>query len=969
MLYEKIKPMRIYSLQEFIPPKGSRVGYGEMIFIASQNQAQTINILNQDFIDYKKGFYKHYYIESVYKEKIGKKKVVENNKKLVKEVYDSGLSDANIRFIPYGSRKSYFKKRVNLISDLGYWHELFFKYGASLPAKTKCRAYLSFLTNKLSDSFFEEYNKVLYIDISKWIGNTTNKIKLTPKTLTNPLFIILYTLVHLPELLINLGNIDIVLADSYNNKLIRIPSSELTSKNFGKIRSKLSQMVKLDMDDNIEIVEEPEETKVIKSITPKLVNKNIPINIPIPNPDKSVDKIVDKSIPETNDDRFEKKKEKILRTVKRNFVGEIEDLTEIIDDPDIDDNIILDNVDDDIEFDASVNEYLDANRDIIDTMDDVEAIKNMEEFIKKKNYIAKIVPERTDKEKENIKRLLKTQKDVIGLPSFGDLKSKIIEEEDFSDFVDTTNPNIVKSKFVNFDRAYNDKKLEKDMDDAVGILANAEYPIFVTSKESYNSSDQLNMKKTLVYHLEDYRGKPMKLKFDVPIIVEDKFIYLNGSKKIIQKQLILKPLVKTAPDTVQIVSAYNKIMITRKGDRDLASSSLKKYILANAEKYRIKYGSSIVKNRKYRTTLEFDIIANSLYEFTIDSNRFILDISDLYLELDKEGIKYDKINNETQLVVGYNKKTKTLLHINRNEDFSDYVMDFLTEDVRESISKTKVGKRLMFAQCTIMKKSIPLVLFMLFCDGFTKTMEKANIEYKFINKEEFKSVDTFEWGFNTLEDSVLIWKRYPLQNSLIMNGLQNLPLELYTQEALNSKDTYIYLLSEFYAYANISFVLDQFRDFMIDSITKEILLDFELPTDLVTLAAYATTLLVDNDFIAENDLRNIRLRSNEIIPLHIYVAVTNAYTQYRKAQHKKNPQKISMDPDIVMKNLKMSKLIEESSVLNPVLELEKSRSVTYKGERAINKDRAMTLSKRGYDESMLGVLGISTSPKMYWDFS
>lgn len=979
MLYEKIKPMRLYTMQEFTPPKGERSGYGEMMLIASQSQQETLSLLNSDFIDYRKGFYKHYYIESVYKERIGKKKVVENNKKMVKEVYDQGMSEVNLKLVPYGSRKSYFNKGVNIITDLGYWHELFFKYASVLPPKTKCKSYLSFIATKLSDSFFEDYNKILYIDISKWIGNSLNRIKLTPKTLTNPLFIILYSIIHMPEELVSLGNIDIVLVDSFNNKVMKIPSSEFTPKNFGKLRAKITQIIKLDMEEDFPIQEDPEESVVnipktpttIKSTTQmkpasRIVDRVIstPNSIvkPVVNPDKSVNVIVDKIIPQSKEEELAVKKQRILRTVKKNFIGEVEDISDIINDEDISEDVALDRIDDDIEFDVTVNDFLDKNQDIIEDMDDAEAIKNIEDFIKKKNYIAKIVPEKTEKEKEKIAILSKTQETVIGLPSFTNLKSKTIEEDDFSEFIDTINPNIVKSKFVNFDKAYNSKKLGQDIDDSVGILADAEYPIFIVGKDSYDSSDQLNMKKTLVYQLEDYRGKSMTLKFDVPIVVEDKFLYLNGSKKIIQKQLILKPLVKTSPDTVQIVAAYNKIQISRKGDNDLVSSALKKYLLSKSELYMVRYGNSIVKNREYRTTLEFDTLAKTIYEFTIADNRFILDLSDLFSILDTQKINYSKVNQDTHLIVGYNTKTKAVLSIERNEDLSDYIMDFLSEDIKNTIASTKVGKRLMFAQCTIMNKKIPLILFMLFCDGLTKVMEKAKIEYKFITPEEFKSIDTFEWGYNVLEDCILIWKRYPLQNSLLMNGLQNLPLELYSRDVLDSKDTYIFILSQFYAFANMSFNLDQYKDFMIDSITKEVLMDFDLPTDLVSLMAYAATLLIDNDFIPENDLRNIRLRSNEIIAFHVYGAITAAYRGYRRTQHKKNPTKITINPDFVMKQLKTSKLVEEHSVLNPVLELEKSRSVTYKGERGINKDRAMTLSKRGYDESMLGVLGISTSP-------
>ena len=42
------------------------------------------------------------------------------------------------------------------------------------------------------------------------------------------------------------------------------------------------------------------------------------------------------------------------------------------------------------------------------------------------------------------------------------------------------------------------------------------------------------------------------LKFDVPVIIDDHFMMIKGNKKIIQHTLLLKPLVKTGTNTVQI---------------------------------------------------------------------------------------------------------------------------------------------------------------------------------------------------------------------------------------------------------------------------------------------------------------------------------------------------------------------------------------------------------------------------------
>jgi len=906
----------------------------------SKNQNFTLNIMNTEFFGDRESYYKYYYIESIYKTKIGPKNVIQNKKKEVIDNFTAMKFADHIKFVPYSSRKTHFSKGFNTIIDLGKWHELFFQYIIKTTPKFVCESYINYLMSRVNESFFNEYEKVLFIDLYDWIGNTKEgekAIKISSKSLDNPINIILYTLYKFPELVLTLGKLDVIIADSKSNQFLKIPSSKLNKLNIQKIKTLLTQF------DGLEFIEEELEAQIDPNTA-------------------SVNKIVNKIIPTSSKDEIEKRKMNIINSLKHNLVGDIDDISdEVIDDQHNTDSIKLEDDDEDQLITKTANDYLDENQELLSGVDDKDVLKELEEFIKKRVYVAKILPTKSPKEMERIQELQDIQKSVIGLPSFEDLKSKMVDETDFSDFVTTANPNIVKSSYVNFDKNYNQKKLEKDIDNSVGILSRAMHGIYITDKTEEDASDQLNLKKTVTYSLEDERGKKMALKFDIPIILEDKYLYINGSKKTIQHQLILKPLVKTSPNTVQIVSFYNKIFIERKGDTELIASSLKKFLLKNSEEFKLKFGNALVKNNEYRTSLEFDILAKNIYSFTIGQNVFITDINDLHSILTKNNIPFDKIDQKKYFITGYNKKTKEVLYIDKKTDYSEHIMSFMSDSDKSQLANQKVGKRLMYAQCTIMEKHIPLILFMLFCDGFKSVMEKSNVEYKIIDKNEAEKYDKFVYGVTQLADKAILWKRYPLQNSLLMNGLQPLQMELYSSEELESKETYIYLLSQYYAYANMAFNLDQYKDFMIDDVTKEILMDFNLPTDLVSLLAYSATLLSDNEYIPENDLNNMRIRSNELIPFHIYNTVVKAYNSYRKTQHKKNPTKISVKQDAVISAIMESKLIEEHSVLNPVLELEKNRAVTYKGDRGINLEKAMTISKRGYDESMLGILGISTS--------
>ena len=217
-----------------------------------------------------------------------------------------------------------------------------------------------------------------------------------------------------------------------------------------------------------------------------------------------------------------------------------------------------------------------------------------------------------------------------------------------------------------------------------------------------------------------------------------------------------------------------------------------------------------------------------------------------------------------------------------------------------------------------------------------------------------------------LSDGYIVWEKKPFRNELLMNGFKYCDLSDFEYDDLESKDTFISLIFPFYpGKSKIHDALDNYRDFLLDDKAKEILTDFGYPTDLVSLMVVAAGMLTDTNYLIENNLNNMRIRSNEVIADLVYKNVTSAYNSYRSTSYKKKPSKISMKRSQIIDDLLDSdtNMIEEFSTLNPVLELEKQRSVTFKGIRGIQLDRAMTLPRRAYDKSMMGTVGMVTSPK------
>ena len=82
-LYSNLKPMLVYNQNGFVLPKGDKPGFHEAVFLLSPTKDAGYSLLNDGFLDFKKGLYKKYMIDFIYKEKIGFKRYLKNNNRVL----------------------------------------------------------------------------------------------------------------------------------------------------------------------------------------------------------------------------------------------------------------------------------------------------------------------------------------------------------------------------------------------------------------------------------------------------------------------------------------------------------------------------------------------------------------------------------------------------------------------------------------------------------------------------------------------------------------------------------------------------------------------------------------------------------------------------------------------------------------------------------------------------------------------
>lgn len=605
-----------------------------------------------------------------------------------------------------------------------------------------------------------------------------------------------------------------------------------------------------------------------------------------------------------------------------------------------------------------VDEVVDKTDDMEEAVDksnkalteDQEMVKAITKSVKRERPTLS----KRDEELRDKQRQIKLEKSSVGEI----LDNKSVAIESFKVDIPSVNENVKNIRYPNFEKTYNTYVKEADTLNSILQMNNAEIPVYVRDIKKENTSDELSYKETYTVHLEDANRVRHTLTFDMPIFVEDKFMYLNGNKKLINKQLFLKPIVKTKENEVQVVTNYNKIFVRRHGAKlSPKTEKLRKVLLANPA---AKRGNNMLVNVKYKTTIEYDEIGKYFSHIKFGTHEFFFN-QEKVLELAKNL----KINvPDDKLLIGFVGRKQPLFvdhntQMIEDKDLVDFIMEKAPATLRTEYDGATTGKKFLYTRATIMAKQVPLILLLGYCEGLSAILRKAEIKHHFTEKRPKVSENE---GVVQFADGYLVYDKYPFANSLLMNAFTDVPTKGFNYEEFDVKEAYMSIFDVMFNQRNLVSAFDNFYDFMIDPITKEVLEHLDLPTTFVDVMLYTNELLADNSFVNENDMSLYRVRSNEIVNVYLYKAIADAYGEYRRTAYNNNPTKISIKKDHVVKSVLMAQTVEDYSILNPIVEVEKSRAISAKGPSGLNLAQAYTLDKRGYDPTMLGVIGISTSP-------
>ena len=849
-------------------------------FLCNDTLEANLDMLDNPLIvnDHKYG---SYFMDFIYKKRIFNKMINVNMKEEREAIYDK-VNAHNKSIKGYYTLNSIGKK--NFFFDMSKFNQFFFNITKNKPYRVKTSAYADYLKEIVFDKRFSEYkHKTVYIEMDSWINAPFNKLKTI--TFDNPIMIFYMLMKRDMEKFKELGDIDFIIHDK-NGYRIRLNPSLCDDKSHILFKREL-----IKLSSHLSVLDETgyEESEEKRQEVFNAVLNSFHDYFRFTGKEESLEDGTE------NDNSTEAQglelSGELSDSIKERIVDELEktDLTGK----------------DTKEVVADIQKKL---------FTDTTVVKDFYEEVKREKMGKSRSSTKRDEELREKQKTLMLQ--GMKLEDIHDIRvdSALMEVNDVSSNIPTTNKNVKKVRYPSFEKVYNKKLYKKDIIDTVTFLNGKSIPVFIRDVKVEDTSDEMSLKETYTFDLEDSNRVRHKLKFDVPKFINDKFLYLNGNKKIIIKQLFSKPITKTKPDAVQICTNYNKVFIFRHGDK-LSSKidKIKKAISTIGSGLTYKIGDNTSINAEYKTIIEYDELAKSYSVIKVKNATFMFNQKEV-----RNKLKDLKISlKDDQLCIGFLTGDKPIIistetQVIDNLDIVDYILSLAGTDLNKEYDEARAGKKYMYSRAKIMNKFIPLIILLGFCEGISSVLKKSGIEYSFSDTRPKLDDDHASIQFS---DGYLVYNKFPIKNSLLMAGLSEIATKEFNYSDLDTKDAYIAIFETMFNSRIIANSLKNSYDFLIDPITLDVLKDLNYPTDYVGLMLMANELLSDNAYMKENNMNLYRVRSNEMVNAYLYKAISRAYLNYEITSQNAHPIKISIPQDKVLKDLLMSQNVEDYSTL------------------------------------------------------
>lgn len=524
---------------------------------------------------------------------------------------------------------------------------------------------------------------------------------------------------------------------------------------------------------------------------------------------------------------------------------------------------------------------------------------------------------------------------------------------------------------------------DRDMASVISSLAaDKRMPLYVEEIRREPSSDSLNLKETLTIRYRDTSGsagRTTTVHVDLPIVTRDGYVFLNGVKWNITKQILAMPIIKVRPDEVLITTAYNKATVTRFGQNVSHRAAFVRQLVAIIDRDRPKgvsvgIGSAASANSGRVSAPEYDDIARTIRSIRTPDSAIFFSRLDADAETAKRLDWAPEVAKGGDYLIGWMGDDALAMtpgggvkRLKRDGSVAEGPIGIDEAVVRLAAGvegfdfepPSVTSRKYSYSRTKMLSQFLPTAVIAGYVDGLRALLDKSGVEYRFVGPEESRRVDKTKFTLIRFQDSALAFSNARLRDTLLFNGLRELSTEerpVADYEA--GGNGWVDHIADRLGSPGHARALINFETSFIDPMTRDLLAQLGLPTDMGGVLVHANAMLEDNQFSESNDLKNYRIRGPELINSILYKTIHKEMEKVRNTRESATPQRLNIHQGEIIRNLLSASNVEEVADLNPLLEVEGRGKASWTGASGgLGDGRTVNRAMRSYHPSMKGVFG------------
>lgn len=265
---------------------------------------------------------------------------------------------------------------------------------------------------------------------------------------------------------------------------------------------------------------------------------------------------------------------------------------------------------------------------------------------------------------------------------------------------------------------------------------------------------------------------------------------------------------------------------------------------------------------------------------------------------------------------------------------------------------------------TYMIYKMPFLFLLAYSFGFDETLRRYKIKYEIVD-----SKPTGEDYVTKLGDGrFIIFKGIDsdLKKYLCASFMEGKVDTFKTKAEFGSKQYFERWIIEYTGRLNSTFHIMQQLKNVVDPVSRQVLMNMQLPTDLEMIMKYMAEKVTQGFVIERNDLSNLRLRNSEILVHLAQKQILTAYTAYKEQVLSGNKEaKLNVHPTKVLSEFLGTELVVNMEYANPIEEMATMTRTSPVGKEVsgIPDKRAISEEARNLHDSYFGNIDPLDTPE------